>query len=218
MPNYRRAIQPGGTFFLTLVTHERRRLFDEELARTHLRHAIAAARGDRPFELVASVLLPDHLHLIVQLPAGDADFSLRVSAIKARFTRAYLGAGGTETSQSRSRDHQRHRGVWQKRFWEHLVRDENDLIDCIEYVHYNPVKHGLATCPHAWEWSSFGRFVEKGHCPRQWCCACDGTPEASTHSPRSIRPTTSPSTLTLAERTRCTTAIIAARSRVFESA
>lgn len=60
------------------------------------------------------------------------------------------------------------------RFWENLVRDEDDLIGCIEYVHYNPVKHGPATCPHAWAWSSFARFVERGHYPADWCCACDG--------------------------------------------
>jgi putative transposase len=175
MPNYRRALQPGGTFFLTLVTHGRRRLFDQSLARSHLRRAIAAARADRPFELVAIVLLPDHLHLILTLPIGDADFSVRLSAIKARFTRTYLQAGGTETPQSVSREESRHRGVWQKRFWERLVRDENDLIGCIEYIHYNPVKHGLATCPHAWEWSSFEGYVRSERYPREWCCACDGS-------------------------------------------
>jgi len=183
MPNYRRALQPGGTFFLTIVTHNRRRMFDQPLARAHLRRAIAAARADRPFELVASVLLPDHLHLILTLPVGDADFSVRISAIKARFTRAYLLAGGTETPQSVSRAETRHRGVWQKRFWEHLIGDESDLIDCIEYVHHNPVKHGLATCPHAWEWSSFGPYVDRGQYPRNWCCTCGGS---TTTSPRDI--------------------------------
>ena len=178
MPNYRRAVQPGGTFFLTLATHRRARLFSDDVMRTHLRRAIADTRRDRPFDLIAAALLPDHLHLILQLPVGDADFSTRIAAIKARFTRSHLGAGGVEGRQHRSRRRQRYRGVWQKRFWEHVVRDEDDLIGCIEYVHFNPVKHGVATCPHAWRWSSFGRFVAKGHYPADWCCACHG--EAST--------------------------------------
>lgn len=106
MPNFRRAVQPGGTFFLTLVTHRRARLFDQENARVLLRVAIARTRHERPFDLIASVLLPDHLHLVIQLPVADADFSKRIAAIKARFTRAYLDAGGIESAQSASR--QRH--------------------------------------------------------------------------------------------------------------
>lgn len=175
MPNYRRAVRPGGTFFLTVVTHGRRRLFIDDAPRTLLRDAIAQTRRERPFDLIASALLPDHLHLILQLPVGDADFSTRIAAIKARFTRTFLEAGGEESSQSQARTRSEYRGVWQARFWEHLVRDENDLIDCIEYVHYNPVKHGVAPGAHAWEWSSFGRFVERGHYPREWCCACEGS-------------------------------------------
>jgi len=139
---------------------------------------IATTRRSRPFDLVAVVLLPDRLHLIVQLPVGDADFSGRVSAIKARFTRDYFAAGGSESAQPVARQRQRYRDIWQKRFWEHLVRTERDRIGCIEYVHYNPVKHRLATCPHAWPWSSFNRFVRTGHYPADWCCICHSAPAA----------------------------------------
>ncbi len=176
MSDYRRAVQPGGTFFLTLVTHHRRHLFVDDATRAMLRRAVAQTRHDRPFDLIASVLLPDHIHLILALPPGDADFSTRIAAIKARFTRAYLAAGGVETAQSPSRTERDYRGVWQMRFWEHLVRDEDDLIGCVEYIHYNPVKHGLATCPHAWPWSSFKQFADRGDYPSNWCCSCTDNP------------------------------------------
>jgi putative transposase len=139
VPNYRRACQPGGTFFLTLVTERRVPFRTTDLARPILHDAIATAAIDRSFELVTCVLLPDHLHLVMMLPTGDSNFSTRVAAIKARFTRAYLATvGGAETAQSMSRDRQGYRGVWQKRFWEHTVRDRDDLIGCLDYVHYNP--------------------------------------------------------------------------------
>lgn len=173
MPNYRRAYQRGGTYFLTLVTHQRMRLFDDALARRCLHESIALTRSDRPFDLVAAALLPDHVHLILTLPEGDADFSTRVGAIKGRFTRRWLPAGGIEGQQSASRDRQEYRAVWQKRFWEHVVRDEDDLIRCLDYVHYNAVKHGLAACPHAWPWSTFHRFVRAGKYDPTWCCSCD---------------------------------------------
>jgi putative transposase len=174
MPYYRRAVVPGGTFFITIVTDGREPLFADPAARERLRVAIARCRHARPFELDAIVLLPDHLHLILTLPLGDADFSTRLAAIKATFTRDHLKAGGRERRRSPSRVAHRNRGVWQKRFWEHAVRDADDLNNHLDYVHYNPVKHGLSSCPHGWEHSSFGRWVERGGYDRHWQCACDG--------------------------------------------
>ena len=174
MPDYRRAYQPGGSFFLTLVTHARAPLFDDPLARRCLHESLALARHDRPFDLLAVVLLPEHLHLIVTLPDGDADFSTRVAAVKGRFSRRWLAAGGAEQPQSASRRRQAYRGVWQKRFWEHWVPDEPDLIRCLDYTHYNPVKHGHARCPHEWPWTTFHRFVRERRYEPDWCCACDG--------------------------------------------
>jgi len=193
MPDYRRAREPGGTFFLTLVTCGRAPLFNDSNARRCLHDAVAQVRRDRPFELSAMVLLPEHLHLILTLPADDADFSIRVAAIKARFTRAWLshppagadsegcGSAGRpiEQPQSRSRQRQGYRGVWQKRFWEHWIRDESDRERSIDYIHFNPVKHGHIACPHAWPWTTFHRFVAERRYDADWRCACAG----STHPP-----------------------------------
>jgi putative transposase len=121
-------------------------------------------------------LLPDHLHMIWRLPPGDADFSTRWSVIKRSFTRGWLASGGAEGSISDSRRRNRRRGVWQRRFWERCMRDPDDLNRHIDYVHYNPVKHGLVRCPHAWEWSSFHRWVRDGYYEPHWCCACDPQP------------------------------------------
>src|SRR5690348_16773147 len=119
MPNYRRAFRPGGTFFYTLVTYRRARFLCDELARTLLRRAIDACRAVSPFDVDAFVLLPDHAHAMWTLPEGDADFSSRWSRIKKRFTDEWVAAGGWEGAVSDSRRHNRRRGVWQRRFWEH---------------------------------------------------------------------------------------------------
>lgn len=174
MSRYRRAVEPGGTFFLTLVTFGRARLFNDPLARTTLHDAIAATREERAFDLLQSVLLPDHLHLILRLPANDADVATRVASLKSRFTRAWLAGGGSEGSGTSSRRRQRYRGVWQKRFWEHVVFDQTALARCEAYVWFNPAKHGLARCPHDWPFSTFHREVRDGRMPADWCCACAG--------------------------------------------
>ena len=179
MPNYVRVFRPGGTFFLTLVTERRAPLFAENHARTLLHDAIARCQSFHPFEIDAIILLPDHLHLLMTLPRGDADFSVRLRLLKSRFTRTYLASGGTEQRRSDSRVRQQARGVWQRRFWEHTIRDEDDLHRHSDYVHYNAVKHKQVTCPHLWPHSSFHRFVaEKRYEPR-WCCCCDGRPAPS---------------------------------------
>ena len=174
MPYYRRRREPGGTFVLTLVTENRAPIFGESRWRTLLRRCLADARAARPFSLDAIVLLPDHLHLLMTLPAGDADFSTRIASIKATFTSAYLERGGVEQARSLARVRKRRRGVWQRWFWEHTVRDDADLIAHYDYLHFNPAKHGYATCPHAWSPSTFGREVERGRYPADRRCACDG--------------------------------------------
>jgi putative transposase len=174
MPYYRRADQPGGTFFFTLVTHRRNRILCEPLARNALHAALETARQCRPFEIEACVLLPDHFHPLITLPCGDADFSLRIASVKASFTSTWLAAGGKETAQSASRARRGYRGVWQKRFWEHHVRDDDDFANHLDYIHYNPVKHGLVTCPHLWPWSTFRKWVARGIYPSDWLCVCGG--------------------------------------------
>lgn len=172
MPEYRRIFIPGGTYFLTLVTDGRRPVFAVEWARRVLHESFVACRSSRPFEIDGIVLLPDHLHLVMTLPEGDEDFSRRIAAIKASFTHEYLCAGGHERPRNDSKASRRERGVWQRRFWEHRIRDMEDLNNHLDYIHYNPVKHGLVACPHAWPHSSFQRWVDKQGYQSTWLCSC----------------------------------------------
>lgn len=172
MPHYHRRFQLGGTFFFTVVTYDRRRLFGSDRARQCLRDAIRAVQTERPFEMLAIVLLPQHLHCVWKLPDEDCDFSRRWGCIKSRFTKLWLPATNSETGSSASRTKRHERTVWQRRFWEHRIRDEEDLIRHVNYIHYNPVKHGLVPCPHAWPHSSFLRWAEQGYYHRDWLCTC----------------------------------------------
>lgn len=174
MPNYRRARIPGGTFFLTLVTHHRKPLFQSSDRVQALRQAISQVKTEAPFEIVAAVVLPDHIHFIWKLPTGDANFSRRVSRLKVLFTRSQLGFGASATADSDSRRKHRESNIWQRRFWEHTIRDETDLENCLNYIHYNPVKHGLVSCPHQWQYSSFHKWVKHGHYASDWGCTCHG--------------------------------------------
>src|SRR5262245_1678082 len=122
MSEYRRWYVPGGTYFFTVVAHERRRFLLDPVARRCLREAIATIREDRPFELLAIVLLPDHLHAMLTLPPGDDDFSTRWKRIKEEFTRTYLEQGGAEGAPSLSRLCRGERAIWQRRFHDHVIR------------------------------------------------------------------------------------------------
>ena len=173
MPNYRRTYEPGGIFFFTLVTHRRRHLFSNSRARECLRRAIAEEQAEYPFDLTAIVLLLDHLHCVWELPENDCDFSKRWGRIKSRFTRTWLPHGGKEIQISQTRSNHRERGIWQKRFWEHRIRNEEDLMRHVNYIHFNPVKHGLVRCPHEWPYSSFARWVKQGFYKRDWLCDCN---------------------------------------------
>jgi len=173
MPYYRRFHRPGGTFFLTLVTENRAPLFAADGPRALLRAAFDRCLLLHPFVVDAIVLLPDHLHLLMTLPPGDGDYPVRLANLKAGFTRAYLAAGGSEQARSASRIRQRARAVWLKRYWEHTIRDAEDLRNHYDYICYNPVKHQVATCPHAWAHSSFARLATAGQYSADWCCQCD---------------------------------------------
>jgi putative transposase len=108
----------------------------------------------------------------MKLPDGEADFSVRFAVFKRSFTMRWLATERWEEKISTSRQRNRRRGVWQRRFWEHVIRDQDDLNNHLNYIHCNPVKHGLASCPHAWPYSTFSRWVEKGAYAADWCCAC----------------------------------------------
>lgn len=167
MPNYRRWFIPGGTYFFTTVTAGRRPILTSELARPMLRGALAAELGATPFDLNAIVLLPDHIHTLWTLPDGDSAYPLRWKRIKERFTRRYLAAGGGESGR-RSRGPRRGRNVWQPRYWEHVVRDEDDFKRCLDYIHWNPVRHGLVARVLDYPWSSFHKWVELGEYDLDW--------------------------------------------------
>jgi putative transposase len=157
-------------YFFTLVTGGREPILVSDSARWCLKAAIVEARTRWPFEIPAIVLLPDHLHAIWAMPRGDAEFPRRWAWIKRAFTVNWIEQGGSETAVSRSQWNGRRRGVWQRRFWEHLIRDENDFQRHCDYIHYNPVKHGLVRCPQEWPYSSFHRFVEAGDYEANWGC------------------------------------------------
>ena len=125
-------------------------------------------RAERPFTIDAMVLLPDHLHAMWTLPEGDTDFSSRWGRIKKSFTQAWVTAGGWEGAISESRGRNRRRGVWQRRFWEHVIRDDEDYARHVDYIHYNPVKHGHCVRAVDWPYSPFQRWVERGVYPVDW--------------------------------------------------
>jgi putative transposase len=168
MPDYRRWFVPGGTFFFTVVTAERRPILCSELGRYCLRKAMETIRARRPIEVVAFVLLPDHFHTIWTLPEKDADFPTRLRRIKDEFTSAYLVNGGSEAQRSESRQDKHERGIWQRRYWEHSVRDEDDLKRCVDYIHWNPKKHGYVLNVRDWQWSSFHRYVASSEYTLDW--------------------------------------------------
>ena len=174
MPQYRRAYVPGSTFFLTLGTYNRMPLFADPHNISRLRSALATVRQEHPFETVAAVVLPDHLHFLWTLPLTDSDFSKRVGRLKVLFTQALQKQQRAPQDISPSRLSHRESDVWQRRFWEHTIRDEHDFQQHLDYIHYNPVKHDLVTCPHLWVYSSFGRWVQHRAYAAEWCCTCNG--------------------------------------------
>jgi putative transposase len=168
MSDYRRYFVPGGTFFFTLVTERRARLFADDLARDILGSLMRRCLSRYPIDTVAIVLLPDHLHAIWTLPGGDRAYSMRWRWIKREFTRVWLAADGGEATVSQAQRSERRRGVWQRRFWEHTIRDDKDLESHFDYLHFNPVKHGYVSRVRDWPWSSFHRWVRQGHYQADW--------------------------------------------------
>jgi putative transposase len=163
MPRYIRAIVPGGTFFFTVaILDRRRRLLIDHIE--SLRAAFATVKARRPFRMDAVVILPDHLHCIWTLPPGDTNFSIRWHAIKSAFSRA-IPQGERLSARRVSKGE---RGIWQRRFWEHAIRDEDDFARHVDYIHYNPVKHRHAARAADWPHSSFRHYVEQGAYAPDW--------------------------------------------------
>ena len=171
MPNYRRAWHPGGTYFFTVNLLERRH---NNLLVRHidlLRDAVREVRARHPFEIHAWVVLPEHLHCIIALPEGDHDFAVRWRRIKAIFSKSLP----REELLSATRLRRGERGIWQRRFWEHLIRDEQDYAAHMDYVHINPLKHGLVKQVSDWPYSTFHRLVTQAVYPADWAGGLDET-------------------------------------------
>ncbi len=163
MSRYRRLKIKGGTFFFTLALADRGSdLLVRRIGR--LRRAYADLQKRLPFETVAICILPDHIHALWQLPDGDADYASRWSLFKAAFSRGLAPA----PARSASKIIKREKGIWQRRYWEHTIRDDADLERHVDYIHYNPVKHGLVTRVADWPFSTFHRYVAQGILPADW--------------------------------------------------
>jgi putative transposase len=163
---YRRDYTQGASYFFTLVTFRRVRFFKDENAIACLRNAFKDEMARRPFVIDAIVILPDHIHSVWTLPKEDADYSMRWRNIKRSFTQQV--AISERPNVFASRRHKGEQAIWQRRFWEHRIRDEQDFSHHIEYIHYNPVKHGYAKRPIDWAHSSIHRYIRQGVLSPTW--------------------------------------------------
>ena len=166
MATFRRSTVPGATYFFTVNTYQRQPLLTEAPFYDALKQSIRSVRTTHPFTIEAFVLLPDHLHCIWTLPENDADYATRWNIIKrtvSQKTRDVISPPLT-----RSRKQRGELGLWQRRFWEHQIRDERDFEKHTDYIHWNPVKHGYVKQASEWRYSSFRRFVERGVYPMNW--------------------------------------------------
>jgi putative transposase len=163
---YRRAWEKGGTYFFTVVTNQRKPFLCEPDCLATLRGALKKVKTHHPFSIDAIVILPDHLHCLWTLPEKDADYATRWRLVKSEFTRKC--PDHCKAALSASRRKKKEQGVWQRRYWEHVIRDSKDFTEHVQYIHYNPVKHGLAASPRSWPHSSFHTFVSKGMYDLNW--------------------------------------------------
>jgi len=167
MRTYVRSKLPGATYFFTVNLAKRH---NNDLLTKHidaLRNAIRETKKAHPFVIEAMVVLPDHLHCLLRLPPDDIDYPMRWRLIKARFSQTLA----REEIISASRLRKGERGIWQRRYWEHAIRDEQDMYNHLDYIHYNPVKHGHVTAHVDWPYSSFHRYVPLGFYAPNWAAS-----------------------------------------------
>ncbi|AFY32324.1 transposase [Calothrix sp. PCC 7507] len=168
MTSYRRSRIEGGTYFFTQVTHQRQPWLCTDVAPPLLRAAFLKVREKYPFAIDAIVLLPDHIHCIWTLPHNDSDYATRWRLIKSDVTKQGASALQLQANRSESRQNRRESNLWQRRFWEHWIRDDDDFVQHCDYIHYNPVKHGLCQQAIDWKYSSFHRYVAQGIYSVDW--------------------------------------------------
>ena len=180
MPHYIRPRSPGASVFFTVALAQRG---DDLLVRQvhHLRTAFAQTQACYPFRIDAFVVLPDHLHCILTLPPHDAGFSLRWGAIKARFTRSVKAGGVNPTLRSVSKRSKGDAGIWQRRFWDHHIRDQADFTNHLHYCWNNPVKHGLVRRASDWPLSSIQREIRQGRICPDWSAPAVPAVSAASH-------------------------------------
>lgn len=168
MPEYRRNRVPGETYFFTLVTFNRQPLFFSKANNRMFINAWNDVQTRHPFESIAACVLPDHIHAIWKLPEGDDDYPMRWKEIKRLFTQEYHRENHKGAGRTLSQQLQGEATIWHRRYWEHTIRDQDDLNVHIDYVHINPLKHGLVNEVRNWPWSSFHRYVTNGVYPSDW--------------------------------------------------
>ncbi|MGA8147464.1 MAG: transposase [Gallionellaceae bacterium] len=174
MSRYRRATATGSSYFFTVVAYRRQPVLCSETIRNALGAAIETVRVARPFVIDAWVLLPDDLHCVWTLPEGDADFANRWMRIKRAVSLACREEFHRDDWMTASKSKHRESTLWQRRFWEHQIRDENDFAGHVDYIHFNPVKHGHVQHAADWPYSTFHRYVRDGLYARDWAGAMDG--------------------------------------------
>lgn len=171
MSRYRRASAAGSTYFFTVVAYRRQPILCNETVRNALRTAIETVRTSRPFVINAWVLLPDHLHCMWTLPDDDADFSTRWMIIKRAVSLACREDFRRADLMTASKLKHRESTIWQRRFWEHQIRNEDDFARHVDYIHFNPVKHGHVQRAEDWPYSTFHRYVRDGVYAHDWAGA-----------------------------------------------
>ena len=162
---YKRVFLPGGAFFFTVVTYGRLPILNNSHAINLLRESCQYVMQRHPFTIPAICILPDHIHFILNLPENDSDYPLRIRLMKSYFSHRFQPV---VENFPKSRIEKQEKAVWQRRYWEHLIRNERDMENHIDYIHYNPVKHGYVLSPNEWKESSFHHYVKLGLLPEDW--------------------------------------------------
>ena len=168
MSKYRRVNAKGGTYFFTVVTYRRQKFLCDDIVRVALRAGIQTTQMTHPFKINACVLLPDHLHCIWTLPSDDANTGVRWAMIKRNVTKICGPVLYCDELMTKSKQLRKESTVWQRRFWEHQILDDEDYRNHIDYIHYNPVKHNLVKCANDWLYSTFHSHVQKGVYTKNW--------------------------------------------------
>lgn len=168
MPNYRRVKIRGSTVFITIVTYKRLPILLNSQSQQILRYTWNKVAKSFPFTTDAFCLLPNHIHALINLPDNEWDYSTRIREIKRLFTKGYLKTVGEQEVRNQSRFNKKEATIWQRRFYEHIIRDDNDYQNHFDYIHYNPVHHGLVDSLALWKWSSFRRYVKQGVYDKDW--------------------------------------------------